>query len=138
MRRILSRAQRQGAVGLRRRTHPYRAYLGSFLCSLRQKLIELVDGSFPERFVTRNPSACLFKRSPAQPKQMYPSFYFALHYAGLFKDFQVFGDCGLGRTEVAPEIAGATGLAVRQRMNHRTSGAVREGVKGEIKDRAGM
>ena len=43
---------------------------------------------------------------------------------------------GLGGAKLAAEFAGAAGLALRQRMNHRTTGAVGQRVKGEIESRA--
>ena len=39
---------------------------------------------------------------------------------------------------MTPKFAGTAGLAARQGTNHRTPGAVREGVKGEIEIRSVM
>lgn len=88
--------------------------------------------------MTRNPSASLLKGFPAQPKLMDAPFYLAFHYPGLFQHFQVLRNGGLGRAELAAELPGVAGLAARQRMNHRTPGAVSQSVKGEIETWAGM
>jgi hypothetical protein len=98
----------------------------------------LIDGAFPKRLMTRNPSARLLKGFPAQPEVMNAAFYIAFHYPGLFQHFQVFGDGGLGGAKLAAEFTGTADLAARKRANHRTPGAVGQSVKGEIEFRAGM
>jgi hypothetical protein len=116
--------RRQGAAGLQRKT-----YLRSSFRNLRQKPIKLIKGSFPERLMTCNPSARLFKGFPAQPELMDSPFHLAFHYPSSFQNFQVLGNCGLGGAELPAEFAGAAGLAARQRMNHRTPGAIGKSVE---------
>jgi hypothetical protein len=106
MGRIIFQDRRQSAAGLRRRT-----YLRSSLGALRQKPIQLIDSSFPERLMTRNPSARRLKGFPAQPELMDAPSHLTLYYPGLFQHFQVLGDGGLGGAELATEFAGAAGLA---------------------------
>jgi hypothetical protein len=47
----------------------------------------------------------------------------------------VFRNRGLRRAESPAEVAGASGLAARKRMNHRTAGAVSQGSKCVIQAR---
>jgi hypothetical protein len=65
-------------------------------------------------------------------------FDLAFHYSGFFQDFEVLGYGGLGGSKLAAEVTGAAGLALRQRMNHRTTRAVGQSVKDEIESRAGI
>lgn len=98
----------------------------------------MIDGSLPECLMARNPSGRLFKGFPTQPEVMDTPFHLAFHYAGLFQHSEVLGNGGLGRAELAAKFAGIASLAARERMNHRTSGAVGESVKSKIESRAVM
>src|SRR5215472_5565220 len=64
--------------------------------------------------------------------------HLTFHYPSFFQHLQVFGNGRLGGMELAAKFAGAASLALRQRMNHGTPGAVRQGVKGEIESRTGI
>ena len=98
----------------------------------------MIDGSLPECLMARNPSARPFKGLPAQPELMNSPFHRAFDYPGLLQHFQVLGNGGLGGAELAAKFAGVASLAARERMNHRTSGAVGESVKSKIEIRAAM
>jgi len=63
------------------------------------------------------------------------SFHLTLYYSGLFQDFQVLGNGGLGGPELAAELPGAARLAVRQCTNHGTPGAVGQSVECKIESR---
>ena len=98
----------------------------------------MISSSFPKRLMTCNPSPRLFEGSPAQPKMMEAAFDFTLDYPGTFQDFQVFGNGGLGGAEVSAELTGTVAFTARERMDHRTAGAVGQSVKGYIKSSTRM
>jgi hypothetical protein len=84
-----------GAAPRRRRTSALGLVCNHLLRAPCQKSIRLINGSFPERLMSRNPSARLFKGFPAQSELMDPSFNPAFHYSRVFQDFQVLGNCRL-------------------------------------------
>jgi len=99
---------------------------------LRQQAIEPVDRAFPKSLVTRNPSARLFELPLAQPEPMDAPFDGSLDETGPFEDLQVSRNGGLRGAEPAAQLAGAAGLASRERMDHRAAGAVGQGAKDAI------
>jgi len=99
---------------------------------LRQQVIEPIDRAFPKSLVTRNPSARLFELPLAQPEPMDAPFDGALDETGPLEDLQVSRNGGLRGAEPAAQLAGAAGLASRERMDHRAAGAVGQGAKDAI------
>ena len=82
--------------------------------------------------MTHNPSARLFELPLAQLEPMDAPFDGALDEIGPFEDLEVSRNGGLRRAEPAAQLAGAAGLASRERMDHRAAGAVGQGAKDAI------
>ncbi len=95
-------------------------------------MIEPIDRAFPKSLVTRNPSARLLELSLVQPEAMDAPFDGALEKTGPLEDLQVSRNGGLRGAEPAAQLAGAAGLASRERMDHRAAGAVGQGAKDAI------
>jgi hypothetical protein len=102
---------------------------------LRQEATELIECPCPERLVTRNPRTRIFQRLWSQPESMDTTFNRAFDKPGLFQHLEVLRNRGLGRAESPAKFAGASGLAARKRMNHRTAGAVSQSSKCVIQTR---
>jgi len=77
----------------------------------------------------RNPAAGVLQRLSTQSEPMDAPFDGAFDEPGLFEHLEVLRNRRLGGAEPAAELAGASGVALRQRMNHRTAGAVGQSSK---------
>jgi hypothetical protein len=98
----------------------------------RQQPIKLINGPIPECLVPRDPAARLLQWPLTQPKPVYAPFDRAFNEPSLFQHSEVIRNSGLCRTELSAKLAGAASLASRQGVNHRATGAVRQGAKGTI------
>jgi hypothetical protein len=98
----------------------------------RQQPIKLINGPIPKRLVACDPAARLLQRPLTQPKPVYAPFDRAFNEPGPFQHLEVIRNSGLCRTELSAELAGAASLTSRKGVNHRATGAVRQGAKGPI------
>src|SRR6185437_8606275 len=103
---------------------------------LQQKPLQLIGSAFPEGLLTRNPSAGLFKGLASQPEPMDAALHPSLYDSGFFQHFEVLGNGGLGRAELAAQFAGAAAFPFCKRMNHRAPSAIGQCMEGEIERRA--
>lgn len=74
--------------------------------------------------MARQPVFGLSQGFPAQPEPMNPTLDGAEDETSLFKHFQVLRDRRLRRAVAPAKIAGASRLAARQHVNHRSPRAV--------------
>ena len=102
---------------------------------LRKQGVELRHGPRPEGLVPTNPGASFIEGRLPQTKTVYAPFDPALDQTGLLQDLQMFRNRRLGRAELTAQFARAAGLALAQRIDHRSARAVSERVEGSIEAR---
>jgi hypothetical protein len=98
--------------------------------SLRQKALELIDRAGPEGLMTDDPTLCIAQGLPTQLEPMNAALDPSLDKASLFEHLQMLRDRGLGGAEPPAKLACAPSLAPGERMNHRSTRAVRQSAKG--------